>query len=122
MSNLNTYKFTIKDLCDQKIHDLKYNNLFFLINKYKLKPYKIIIIAYTNDYGWCSSVFNVDAKAASNKYLYQQEYLIFLYFLKVSSNSKSITFIGHPKNKFLKINTIFILKQILNIYAYYLKY
>ena len=37
MSNLNIYEFTIKDLCDQKIHDLKYNNLFFLINKYKFK-------------------------------------------------------------------------------------
>lgn len=41
-----------------------------------------------------------------------------LFFM--SCNSKSITFIGHRKNKFLEIDTIFILKQILNIYAYYL--
>ena len=37
MSNLKTYKFTKKGLRDQKINDLKYNNLFFIINKYKIK-------------------------------------------------------------------------------------
>lgn len=36
--------------------------------------------------------------------------LFFMPFFKDSSNSKPITFIGHPKNKFLEINIILILK------------